>query len=53
MLDSLFPKVLSEFTYLSRAEHRGGMKGFLNSPSSVWMVLICWGQEGEDRFCEV
>ena len=30
MLDSLFPKVLSELTYLSRVEQRGGVKGFLD-----------------------
>ena len=30
ILDSLFPKVLSELTYSSRAECGGGMKGFLD-----------------------
>ena len=30
ILDSLFPEVLSELTYSSRAERRGGMKGFLD-----------------------
>ena len=30
ILDSLFPEVLSELTYALRAEHGGGMKGFLD-----------------------
>ena len=30
MLDLLFPEVLSELTYSSRADHRGGVKGFLD-----------------------
>ena len=30
MLDLLFPEVLSELTYSSRAEHGGGVKGFLD-----------------------
>ena len=30
MLDSLFPKVLSELTFASRAERGGGMKRFLD-----------------------
>ena len=30
MLDSLFPEVLSELTYLLRAEWGGGVKGFLD-----------------------
>ena len=31
MLDSLFLEVLSELTYLSRADRGGGVKGFLDS----------------------
>ena len=30
MLDLLFPEVLSELTCSSRAERRGGVKGFLD-----------------------
>ena len=47
MLDSLFPEVLSELTYSSRAEHGAGVKGFLDGSNWVWVTLICWGREGE------
>ena len=52
MLDSLFPKVLSELTYSSRAERRGGVKGFLDGSGWVWVTLICWGQGREGELCE-
>ena len=47
MLDLLFPEVLSELTYSSRAEHEAEAKEFLDGSSWVWVTLICWGQEGE------
>ena len=35
MLDSLFPKVVSELTYSLRAEWGGGMKGFFDGSGCI------------------
>ena len=43
ILDSLFPKVLSELTYSLRADLGVGVNGFLEGSAWVRVVLICWG----------
>ena len=52
ILDSLFPEVLSELTYSSRADFGVGVNGFLEGLALVRVVLICWGRgeidEGDD-----
>ena len=40
MLDSLFPEVLSELTYSSRAILGVVVGGFLEGSAWVWVVLI-------------
>ena len=40
MFDSLFPKVLSEFTYSLRTDLEAGVNGFLEGLAWVRVVLI-------------
>ena len=40
MLDSLFPEVLSELMYSSRADLGAVVNGFLEGSAWVWVVLI-------------